>query len=68
MIRLMTTEAALVFLVRTVVNSSVHVEDKETSTGTSMTEVIPTQALTVIFLPADLDQSYKHWGDESDTF
>lgn len=49
-------------------NSSVHVEDKETSTGASMTKGISTQALTVIFLPTDVDQSYKHWGDDSDTF
>lgn len=65
---IMETKAALVFLVRTVVNSHVHVEDKEISTGASMTEVIPTQALTVAFLPTDVDQSYKHWGDESDTY
>lgn len=66
--RPMKTKAELVFLVRTGVKSSVHVEDKDTSTGADMTEVFPTQALTVIFLPMDVDQSYKHWGDESDTF
>lgn len=64
--RLMKTKAEL--LVRAGVNSSVHVEDKDTSTGAGATEAFPTQVLTVIFLPMGVDQSYKHWGDESGTF
>lgn len=31
-----------------------------------MTELIPTQAFSSIFLPTDDDRSYKPWGDESD--
>lgn len=66
--RLMKTKAELLFLVRAGVNSSVHVEDKDTSTGAGMTEVFTTQVLTVIFLPMGVEQSYEHWGDESGTF
>lgn len=64
--RLMKTKAALHFLVRTVVNFS-HVEDKEISTGASVTEVSHTSSYCPLS-PMDVDQSYRHWGDEGDTF